>query len=66
MKRVILVHRWSLKYFALAGDCVYVLWILYNGIDEGFRNILSVQALAAIGLVVLLMLNTFLLSPGRK
>ena len=54
-----------LKYLALVGDMIYILWILYNGIDEGFRNILNIQAIAPIGLVILLALNIFLLGDSK-
>ena len=51
-----------LRYNALALDALYVLWLLYNGIDEGFKNILSVQGVASLGMIVLLILNIFLLT----
>jgi hypothetical protein len=51
----------SLKYIALFGDVIYILWIVYNAIDEGFKSIRSVEAVALIGLVILLALNIFLL-----
>ena len=50
-----------LKYAAMAGNVLYVLWILYNGIDEGFSAPL-VQKVAYLGMIVLLILNTVLLS----
>ena len=51
----------SLKYIAIAGSVIYILWIIYNAIDEGFQDIGSVQAVAPIGLVLLLVLNLLLL-----
>jgi hypothetical protein len=50
-----------LRYIALFGNAIYILWIVYNGIDDGFRNIGSVQAVSLIGLLCLLVLNIFLL-----
>jgi hypothetical protein len=42
-------------------NAIYILWLLYNGMNEGFKNILSVQGIATLGMVVLLLLNIFLL-----
>jgi hypothetical protein len=49
-----------LKYVAIIGNVIYVLWILYNAIDEGFSASL-VQAASGLGLVALLALNVILL-----
>ena len=54
-----------LKYLALVGNSIYILWILYNGIDEGFRAIRTVEAVALSGLVVLLILNIILLRKSK-
>ena len=27
------------KYLAIAGNVLFILWVMYNGIDEGFRGI---------------------------
>ncbi len=49
-----------LRYIAIFLNLVYVLWILYNGIDEGFRgNIVAI--IAPLGLVLLLIINVILL-----
>jgi hypothetical protein len=48
------------RYAAIAGNVVYVLWILRNGIDEGFAGGL-VQFVSMIGLMLLLALNAVLL-----
>jgi len=53
------------KWFAIAGNGIYVLWILVNGIDEGFRGTL-VQTVSFIGLLLLLTLNTILLLQKEK
>lgn len=55
----------AIRNIVLIGDVLYILWIVYNGIDEGFRNIGSVQAIALIGLIILLALNITLLSKSR-
>jgi len=51
----------SLKYVALAGDVLFILWIIYNAIDEGFSDAGSVQSIALTGLICLLVLNIWLL-----
>ena len=50
-----------LRYIALIGNVIYVLWIVYNGIDDGFRDIGSVQTVSLLGLLFLLVLNFTLL-----
>lgn len=43
----------------------YIFWILYNGIDEGFKNILlSVKNVALIGLIILLVFNFPIILQG--
>jgi hypothetical protein len=51
-----------LRYAALFGNVIYILWLLYNGIDEGFRGINTVQGIAVMGMMVLLILNIVLLA----
>jgi hypothetical protein len=52
--------RTWLKYAAIAGDVVFVLWITYNGMNEGWSGT-PVQIASYVGLVVLLALNAVLL-----
>ena len=54
-----------LRYLAIAGNIVFVLWILYNGIDEGFQATAPTQILLYIGMMLLLSLNAALLSTGK-
>jgi hypothetical protein len=44
---------------ALAGNILFVLWMLYNGINEGFRGT-AYQIMSYIGLTLLLGLNSVL------
>jgi hypothetical protein len=44
----------------MAGNMLFILWVTYNGIDEGFRGTIF-QILLYIGLVGLLVLNTVLI-----
>jgi hypothetical protein len=48
------------KYLAIAGNVLFILWVTYNGIDEGFSGT-RVQIASYIGLMLLLALNTVLI-----
>jgi len=48
------------KGLAITGNILFILWVLYNGIDEGFTGTIY-QILSFGGLVLLLSLNTVLL-----
>lgn len=54
-----------LRYLALIGNVTYILWIIYNGIDEGSRNVGRVEAVSLTGLLVLLILNAALLWKSK-
>lgn len=58
------VRSW-LRYAAIAGNVVYILWIVRNGINEGFRG-RPVEVVSLVGLLVLLTLNAVLLSRRDK
>ena len=49
-----------LRFTAIAGNILLVLWVTFNGIDEGFKGTIY-QKLSYIGLVLLLVLNSVLL-----
>jgi hypothetical protein len=51
------------RYVAIFGNVVFVLWVLYNAMDEGFRGTIY-EMLSGIGLILLLSLNIVLLSLG--
>jgi hypothetical protein len=55
----------QLKYIIIFGDIIYTLWILYNGIDEGFADIFTVRGIVPLGLAFLLILNIFILSKRK-
>ncbi|MES1181914.1 MAG: hypothetical protein ABUL44_03875, partial [Flavobacterium sp.] len=46
----------QLCYSAIAGNLFFVLWILRNGIHEGFNGT-AIEKLSYLALVVLLLLN---------
>jgi hypothetical protein len=56
-----------LRYAAICGNILFVLWILFNAMDEGFRGTLP-EKLSAIGMIGLLTVNCFLLlrKPSQK
>ena len=54
-----------LRYAAILGNILFILWITYNGIDEGFRGT-PVQVVSYISLVLLLLLNTILILRARS
>jgi hypothetical protein len=51
--------RW-LRYAAITGNVVFVLWVVRNAINEGFRGT-EPQIASAVGLILLLALNSALL-----
>jgi hypothetical protein len=50
---------------AVFGDVLFILWVTYNGINEGFQGT-PVQVGSYIGLVLLLTLNIVLLLIRRN
>jgi hypothetical protein len=48
-----------IKYLAIFGNLTYILFLWYNGIEDGFK--FRVQSIAPIGMILLLILNIFLL-----
>ena len=53
------------KYLAIAGNVLFILWVTYNGIDEGFSGT-RVQIASYVGLMLLLVLNTVLILRKGK
>jgi hypothetical protein len=49
-----------LTYLAVAGNVLFVLWMLFNGMDEGWKAT-PFQIMSYVGLTVLLALNTYLI-----
>ena len=48
-----------LRYIVIFGNILFILWILYNGINEGFRATIY-QKISYFGLITLLVLNSIL------
>jgi DMSO/TMAO reductase YedYZ heme-binding membrane subunit len=58
--------RKALSYVAIVGNVTFALWMLYNGISEGFRGTRP-EVVSYAGLTALLVLNTSLLArPLRR
>jgi hypothetical protein len=56
-------RRHVVVYVAIIGNIVFALWILYNGVDEGFKGT-RLEVLSYVALLALLLLNSVLLA-GR-
>jgi hypothetical protein len=54
-----------LKYIAIAGNALFILWATHNGIDEGFKGA-PAEIVSYICLMAVLALNIVLLSRRRK
>ena len=54
----------QLKYLAIFGNVAYVLWIIWNGMEEGFKATI-VQQVSYLGIILLLILNAYLLSRKK-
>ncbi|HWZ03479.1 MAG TPA: hypothetical protein VNX40_07670 [Mucilaginibacter sp.] len=49
-----------IRYAAICGNILFVLWILFNAMDEGFQGT-APEKFSAIGLIGLLSVNSILL-----
>ena len=54
-----------LRFAAISGNIVFVLWIWYNTVDDGFSGTLP-EKVSLIGLTGLLALNCYLVLSGCK
>lgn len=57
--------RRLLKFLAVAGNILFIPWLLHNRADEGFRAS-AYQLVSYIGLTILLLLNSHLVLSGDK
>lgn len=53
-----------LTILAVFGNILFMLWITYNGINEGFEGTLP-EKVSYVGLMCLLVLNTILIFRAR-
>ncbi len=56
----------AIKWLVIFGDMVYILFLLYNGIEEGLKDVGSVRSIAPTGMVFLLILNIILLCDLKR
>jgi len=54
-----------LRFIAITGNLIFVLWILSNGINEGFKGT-PLEIVSYIGLMILLIFNAFLLYKRQR
>jgi hypothetical protein len=48
------------SWLAIFGNVIFIFWIIYNGLDEGF-SAAPVQIASYLGLTLLLLLNTIII-----
>jgi len=65
MKREKSILTDLLSIAAIAGNVIFILWILFNGINEGFKGT-RVEKVSSITLMGLLAVNAFLLIRNRR
>jgi hypothetical protein len=53
------------SYAAISGNIIFILWVTFNGINEGFSGTL-VEKFSFAGLTALLVLNTFLILMNNE
>jgi len=54
----------KLKYLVIIGNLIFILWITYNGIDEGFKGTIY-QKISYISLITFLFLDIYLLTRKK-
>jgi len=54
-----------LRYAAIAGNILFILWISFSAMDEGFRGAL-IEKVSGITLIMLLATNSFFLLRKEK
>ncbi|MDP9076284.1 MAG: hypothetical protein M3O71_02575 [Bacteroidota bacterium] len=54
-----------MRFASIGGNVLFILWVTYNGIKEGFRGTLPEKA-SYLGLMCLLILNSYIIVAGAK
>jgi len=54
-----------LRIVAVLGNVLFILWILFNAMDSGWKA-RPVEIMSSIGLVILLLLNAYFLTTKVK
>jgi len=55
----------TLKYGAIAGNVLFILWVTYNAIDDNFNGTIY-EKISYVALMALLLTNCFLLIRSFK
>ncbi len=55
----------GLRWAAMGGSALFILWIVYNGVDSGFQGT-PVELASYLGLIAVLLLNIIVLSRRRR
>lgn len=56
----------SFTYIIVLGNTLFILWMLYNGIDEGFTGSTGPEVVSYICLTMLLIVNSVLILRKNK
>ena len=51
---------------AVFADCLYILWILYNAVDDKFSSVGSIESIVLSSLIFLLLFNILSIHLRRK
>jgi hypothetical protein len=54
-----------MRFAAISGNILFILWATYNGVKEGFRGTLP-EKISYVGLMSLLALNSYIIVIGSK
>lgn len=54
-----------MRFAAISGNILFILWVTYNGVKEGFRGTLP-EKVSYAGLMCLLALNSYLIVACSK
>jgi len=55
----------ALRYVAIAGNALFILWIIFNAIDSNFSGTVP-EKISFVALLIVLVLNIYFLTPKTK
>jgi len=55
----------TLRYVAIAGNALFILWIIFNAIDSGFSGTVP-EKISFAALLIVLALNIYFLTPKTR
>ena len=56
----------TLKYAAIFGNGMFMLWLVYNAFHEGFAGLTSPQVFSFVALIILLGLDIYLIYRSNR